>query len=134
MAKKKAKKTIRKRLYFCPKCFLYSVRSERECPKCGCKKGMMSVLREGPVELEQIPYEDLVRVVEYRKVNGFSYEKYEKLLKSAPRLGVRIPRDEKPLYGLKKPRNQTGGYGGIANHAGISGHVHSVPGGGVSPR
>ena len=95
---------------------------------------MTSVLREAPTELEQIPYEDLVRVVEYRKVNGFSYEKYGKLLKSVTRLGVRIPRDEKPLYGLKKPRNQTGGYGGIANHAGISGYVHSVPGGGVSPR
>ncbi|MBR2256472.1 MAG: hypothetical protein IJ899_03835 [Blautia sp.] len=75
-----------------------------------------------------------MRVVEYRKINCFSYKTYEKWLKIVPRLGARISRDEKPLYGLKKPRNQTGGYGGIANHAGISGYVHTVPGGGISPR
>ena len=134
MAKKRTKKPLRKRLFFCPKCFLYNTRSERECPKCGCKKGMISVLKSAPDVLNQIPYEDLVRAVEYRKVNGFSYEKYEKLLRSAPKLGLRIPRDERPLYGLKKPKNQTGGFGGIANHSGISGHVHSVSGGAVSPR
>ncbi len=134
MANKKnkgKKKAIQ--LCVCPKCLQYS--KSRLCKECGYKKGIQSVLRSAPTDIDGIPWEDLIRIVESRRLNGYSYEEFNKMLSNSKHLGVRMPNDNKPLYGLKKPRAQTGGYGGIANHAAPSkGGVHSVSGGGVSPK
>ena len=50
---------------------------------------------------------------------------------------VRVLRDDKPSYIMKavgKPKNQHGGFGGIANHAGVSGYTYTVNGGSCSPK
>lgn len=38
------------------------------------------------------------------------------------------------LNELAKPKAQTGGFGGIVNHAGISGHVRTINDGSCTPK
>ncbi len=126
-----------KKLYVCPRCMDYHYSTDRRCNGCGCKKGLTSVLRKKPENIKEIPKEDWIRIISYRKTNGYNYMECEKYYRVAKELGVRIPRDDKPSYvmkGLKPPRAQRGGFTGVANHAGVSGYVHSVNGGGCSPK
>ena len=135
--KKPQKKVEHKRLYVCPRCLDYHYSFKRNCEKCGCTKCYTSVLRNAPKSLSKIPKEDWQRILDYRKLNGYNYTEYLELYRCAPLLGVRIPRDDKPSYvmkGLAKPKAQTGGFGGIANHAGISGHVRTINGGSCTPK
>lgn len=126
-----------KRLYVCPRCLDYHYSTKRNCLKCGCSKGYTSVLRRTPETRDEIPKEDWERIISYRKLNGYNYLECEKYYAKAPLLGVRIPRDDKPSYIMKavgKPKSQRGGFGGIANHAGVSGYTHTVNGGSCSPK
>lgn len=138
--KKKRKrncKTTLKRLYVCPRCLDYYYSETRNCIKCGCNRGYTSVLRKIPETKDVIPKEDWSRIISYRKLNGYSYLECEKYCKNAPLLGVRIPRDDKPSYIMKavgRPQNQKGGFGGIANHAGVSGYIHTINSGSCSPK
>ena len=136
---KKARKieTSPQRLYVCPRCLDYHYSSKRICEKCGCTKCYTSVLRQIPRSLSKIPKEDWKRIIDYRKLNGYNYTDYENLYRIAPTLGVRIPRDDKPSYvmkGLAKPKNQKGGFGGIANHAGVSRYTRTTKGGLCTPK
>ncbi len=131
--KKNKNKKSKPKLCVCPKCLQYG--HSHVCKSCGYKKGIQSVLRNEPTNIADIPWEDMVRIVENRRINGFSYDEFEKLMLNAKHLGVRLPNDNKPLYGLKKPKAQTGGYGGIANHAAPSkGNMRTISGGGCSPK
>lgn len=137
MKKKKQTYAPQKKLYVCPRCMDYHYSIKRSCAKCGCTKCLTSVLRKQPLNLEGIPKEDWIRIISYRETNGYDYMKYEKYYKVARILGVRIPRDDKPSYVMKElrpPKAQRGGFTGIANHAGVSGYVHSVNGGGCVPK
>lgn len=100
-------------------------------------KGCTSVLRRKPETKAEIPKEDWNRIISYRKLNGYSHLDCEEYCKKAPLLGVRVPRDDKPNYIMKavgKPKNQRGGFGGIANHAGVGGYTRTVNGGACSPK
>ena len=137
MKKNKPGYVMRKRLYVCPKCLDYFFSIKRNCEKCGCSKGLISVLKKQPLSIPEIPKEDWARIISFRKLNGYGYEKCEKYFKTAKALGVKIPRDETPSYimkGLRPPKSQRGGFIGVANHAGASHYVRSVNGGGCSPK
>ena len=137
MKKKKQTYLPKKKLYVCPRCLDYHYNTNRNCDKCGCSKGLTSVLRKPPLNLSDIPKEDWSRIISYRKTNGYDYVKYEAYNKVAREFGVRIPRDDKPSYimkGLRPPKAQRGGFTGVANHAGVSRHVHIVKGGSCSPK
>lgn len=137
MKKKQVKKPERKHLYVCPRCLDYHYGFKRICEKCGCTKCYTSVLREMPKSLSKIPKEDWKRIIDYRKLNGYNYTDYERLYCFAPSVDVPIPRDDKPSYvmkGLAKPKSQIGGFGGIANHAGVSGYTRTVNGGSCTPK
>lgn len=134
---KNKKRKVYKHLYVCPRCLDYHYSSNRVCEKCGCTKCYTSVLKRKPEEKNEIPKEDWGRIISYRRTNGYNYLECEKFYRNAPLLGVKIPRDEKPSYIMKsigKPKNQRGGFGGIANHSGVSGNIHTISGGNCSPR
>lgn len=89
------------------------------------------------MSLSKIPKKDWKRIIDYRKLNGYNYNDYENLYRFASSVGVRIPRDDKPSYvmkGLAKPKSQRGGFGGIANHVGVSGYTRTVNGGSCTPK
>lgn len=135
--KKKQNIYNKKKLYVCPRCMDYHYRSNRNCNICGCNKGLTSVLRKKPEDISQIPKEDWKRIISYRKTNGYNYMEYEKYYRVAKEIGVNMPRDDRPSYvmkGLKAPKAQRGSFTGVANHAGVSEYVHSVNGGGCSPK
>ena len=137
MNKKKPIYSNNKKLYVCPRCLEYYYNVKRNCNKCGCTKGLISVMKNPPMTLKEVPNEDWCRIIPYRKNNGYEYIKYEVYYKVAKKLGVKIPRDDKPCYlmkGLRAPKAQRGGFTGVANHAGVLGYVHSINGGGCSPR
>lgn len=137
MKKKQAKQTKRKYLYVCPRCLDYHYSLKRVCEKCGCIKCYTSILKHPPKSLSEIPKEDWKRIIDYRKLNGYNYTECEKMYRAAPVLGNRIPEDDKPSYfmkGLAKPKNQRGGFGGIANHAGVSGYTRTMNGGSCTPK
>ena len=101
----KKKKDDKYSLYVCPKCMEYECKRDGGCSFCGYKKSLKSVLGVAPNGVDNIPYEDLYRIVEYRKTNGYSYADLSILLKKSKKLGVKMPRDSKPLYALKKATN-----------------------------
>lgn len=130
-------KINKKKIHVCPRCLNYYRESGRTCPRCKCNKCYTSVLRNQPSSLSQIPKEDWDRIISYKKLNGYSYAKYIPFYHTAPLLGVKIPKDDKPSYimkGLAKPKNQRGGFGGIANHSGISGQVRTINSGTCIPK
>lgn len=125
-------------LYFCPKCLLYFTGAiNRKCEECNCTKCCKSVLKKKPSNANEIPWEDMIRIVEYRQLNGYNSATFENLLKRAKKLGVCIPKDEKPNYimkGLRKPRAQRQDFAGAANHAAPNNYIHFVNGGGCSSK
>lgn len=125
-------------LYFCPRCISYYWSYEKsKCKKCSCTKCCRSVLHSKPLSKKEIPVEDIVRMISYRKLNGYDVSILEKMFVNAPKLGVHIPMDEKPSYIMKRlraPKAQRGGFCGICNHSGPGHNIRMINGGSCIPK